>query len=166
MSFNFTLTESETERENLLDGDYVAVIRKVEEKMDKYGTYILVEEELLSPVDVEGRRVFERFYTGAYDEEKQKWGKSFFSRMCKQLLDTRGSLVVDVDALIGKHYIKTVKNNTAANGKTYQNTTNRILIEGEVMPQPEDKAAMYGKLAAPSQETPKQSWPIDDEVPF
>lgn len=165
MSIEYRVTE--TERENLLDGDYVAVLRSIEEKMDKYGSYLVVEDELLSPVDFEGRRDFERFYTGAYDEEKKKRALWAFSKLCKQLLpNIKAGEVVKTYELVGKHYIKTVKNNIGANGKAYQNTTNRILIEAEVMPQPEDKAAMYGKLALPVQESPKQVWPIDDEVPF
>jgi len=164
MSIEYKVTE--TERENLLDGDYVAVLKSIEEKMDKYGSYFMVEEELLSPVDCEGRREFERFYTGAYDEERKKRADWAFSKFCKQLLPIKSGEILKLDGLVGKHYIKTVKNNIGANGKAYQNTTNRILVEGEVMQQPEDKAAMYGKLAAPSQEPPKQAWPIDDEVPF
>jgi hypothetical protein len=164
MSIEYRVTE--TERENLFDGDYVAVLRSIEEKMDKHGSYFVVEEELLSPVDVEGRREFERFYTGAYDAERKKRSDWGFSKFCKQLLPIKAGEVLKLEDLVGKHYIKTVKNNVGANGKVYQNTTNRILIEGEVTPQPEDKAAMYGKLAVPSQEPTKQSWPIDDEVPF
>lgn len=166
MSFKYTVTESEEQRENLLDGDYVAVIRNIEEKMDKYGSYVLVEEELLSPVDVQGRKEFERFYTGAYDEEKQKWGNIFFSRMCKQLLGVSASSVIDSDALIGKHFTKTVKNEIAKNGKAYQNTTNRVLIEGDAIPAIIDKTVMYGKIALPNQAVSETNWPVDDEVPF
>ncbi len=166
MSFKFTVTESEAERENLLDGDYVSVIRSVEEKMDKYGVYVLVEEELLSPVDVEGRREFERFYTGAYDAEKQKWGQIFFSRMCKQLLGISGSSVIDSDALVGKHFIKTVKNNIGKGEKVFQNTTNRVLIEGESIAPIIDKTVLYGKIAVPNQGASETAWPVDDEVPF
>jgi hypothetical protein len=159
MSIEYRITE--TERENLLDGDYVAVIKKVEEKMDKYGSYFEVEEELLSPVDVEGRREFERFYTGAYDEDKKRKSEWAFSKLCKQLLPLKTGEILKIEHLVGKHFIKTVKNNIGTSGRAYQNTVSRILIEDLLsIPQREDKRP------SPPQETAKSDWPIDDEVPF
>lgn len=159
MSIEYKITA--TEKENLLDGDYVAVIKKVEEKMDKYGSYFEVEEELLSPVDVEGRREFERFYTGAYDDDKKIKSGWAFSKLCKQLLPLKTGDLVKVDHLVGKHFIKTVKNNIGTSGRAYQNTVNRILIEDlSSIPQREERQP------SPQQEAAKLEWPVDDEVPF
>ena len=168
--------ENEPERLNLSDGDYIAVILNVEEKMDKYGTYIQVEEEFLDPPEVNGYNNFERFYTGAYDEEKQKWGKIFFSRLCKQLLGVSGSSDIDTDDLIGKRFIKTIKNTIGKNGNSYQNTTNRVLIKdnsslsttisaNSSLSIPE-ATVLYGNIAIPNKSEPGNADPLNDEVPF
>jgi len=163
MGFEFKIVQ--TDRENLLDGDYVAVIRSMEEKTDKYGDYILVEEELLSPVDVQGRIEYERFYIGSYEQIKKERAVEQFSIFCKQLSTLKDGDVLKSEHLIGKKFIKTIKNNTANNGKVYANTVGRLLIEDSIDRASAIQTVLYGKIAIPKAEATGE-WPIEDEVPF
>ena len=167
MSFNFTIVE--TERENLPNGDYTAIVRSVEEKMDKYGSYVEVQHEILDPVQYIGRTEYERFYIGSYETVKQGRAKWQFSVLCKQLTGLKTGEALTEGNLVGKKFILTIKNNEADNGKVYQNTENRRLLPNQdeepavttVAPSP----TMYGNIEITPQVL-SNAWPINDDVPF
>ncbi len=158
MALNYTITE--TKRDNLHDGDYTAIVKGIEEKMDKYGSFIQIEEEIVDPAAHYGRIEYERFYIGAYDQTKKERAVYQFSRFCKQLSGLETGDVLTDDDLIGKKFILTIKNNIGNDGKIYQNTVNRVLI-----PSTTEETIQYGGLSIP-QEPVQSNKPLNDEVPF
>lgn len=163
---NFTVTE--TERENLKDGDYIGIIRSISEKMDKYGAYINIEWELIDPLVVAGRLENERFYIGSYDQIKKERAVYQFSKFCKQLHNLKVGEKLSRDILIGKKAQITIKNNLADNGNVYQNTINRMLIEDQDHPLDQKGSSMYGGTSVPLVDyiDPIPTGTYNDEVPF
>lgn len=153
---NFTVTE--TERENLKDGEYIGIIRDMSEKVDKYGAYINVEWEIVDPLEVAGRIENERFYIGSYDQIKKERAVYQFSIFCKQLYNLKVGEKLTRDLLIGRKAELTVKNNIADNGRAYQNIVGRKLLEAH-------QAIMYGSINI-STEPDIPSGTYNDEVPF
>jgi hypothetical protein len=145
MTISFII--GETQRENLKDGDYIAVIKNLEEKMDKFGSYFEIEVSILEPNEYSGRVETERFYVGSDDEKKRKMAKWQFSLLCKQLTSLKTGEAITGDKLLNKKFKMTVKNNMSENGKVYQNTVNRVLIESQ-------------------EYLPEQNKPLNDDVPF
>lgn len=170
MSINWTITE--TKKENLIDGDYIVELKNIEEKMDKYGTYIQIEERIEDPSEYEGRMEYERFYVGAYDQQRKERAVYSFSKYCKQISGLKTGEVTTNAHLLGKRYIKTIKNAISENnGQIYQNTINRILVpttNKTSNPTPTNNSVntvTYGGISIP--QTPSNSaQPLNDEVPF
>ena len=161
---NFEFTISETEHENLHDGNYIAIVGSVEEKMDKYGTYVSVEWNIQEPEAFWGRSHAERFYIGHNDEFRKGKAVAAFSRFCKQISNLQTGDKLTDDHLVGKKAELTIKNNISADGKVYVNVINRMLVGDTNSPDNGDNTVMYGKIAIP-QET-QTFEPLNDEVPF
>lgn len=163
MSINFEIPE--TDRENLNDGEYLAVLKEITEEMDKWGSYVKITEQLEG-----GYLRYERFYTGSFDEVKKQRAIKSFGIFCKQLSGFQtGQIITDSD-LLGKKYILAIKN-SEYNGKMYENAVKRTLVEApaiDAQPQQQQEAAQtmqYGGIGIPQTPAPSNK-PLNDEVPF
>ena len=155
----------ETQRENLPDGDYTAVVKHIEEKMDKYGTYIQIEEEITHPSEYSGRLETERFYIGAYDDTKKNRAKWQFSVLCKQLCGLKTGEALSEGNIVNKKFVLTIKNNSSDNGKVYQNTVRRVVLPNQEASEVKSDTVMYGNIGIQSDQ-PVYTKPLNDEVPF
>lgn len=179
MSFSYTITE--TEKENLPDGDVIADLVSVEEKVFTYNgqmnSAVVIGWDIIDPVELTGRTEYETFYTGHSDPKKAAFGKWKFSVLCKQIAQLKTGETVSREHLLGKRAQLTVKNNVADNGKVYQNFVNRVLLPSQskadvaiAIASLRDAGAAsnsltYGGIQIP--EVPSVSTvPLNDEVPF
>ncbi|MGN6560780.1 MAG: hypothetical protein ACTHJ2_09675 [Candidatus Nitrosocosmicus sp.] len=171
MSFSYTIPEP-YKKENLPNGQYLAKLKSIEEKMDKYGTYIEIEEEYLDPGEHLGRIDTERFYVGAYDQKKKERGVNSFNIFCKQVANLSPGEILTDSHMLDKKYIKTIENNMGKNGFMYQNTKERILVSSQptnkVLAEQQaanNESVLYGKIAVLQQPAPVYQQ-LNDEVPF
>lgn len=173
MAFTYTITE--TEKENLPNGDYIGILRSVEEKVYSYNGqmnfYVSVGWEILDPIEYQGRMEYEEFYTGHSDKKKSDKGKWRFSTLCKQIAQRRTGETIAEEHLVGKKAILTIENNTLENGKTYQNIINRVLLPSQSNKEASENVSMLdpvgiagsGMVAMQASNPPI---PLNDEVPF
>ena len=154
MSFSYTITE--TEKENLPDGDVIADLVSVEDKIFNYNgkmnSAVVVGWDIIEPMEFM-RREYETFYTGHSDPKKAAFGKWKFSVLCKQIAQLKTGETVTKENLIGKRAQLTIKNNIADNGKNYQNIVNRVLL-----PSKSNHESNINSI--------NSDHPLNDDVPF
>lgn len=169
MALNFEIPE--TDRENLNNGEYLAVLKEIVEEMDKWGSYVKITEQLNG-----GYLRYERFYTGYFDEAKKLRAIKSFGKFCKQLSGFKTGQIITDDDLLGKKYILTI-NNAEYNGKMYENVVKRALVEAPSMNEDfktslidrvvtgDVATTQYGVISIPQTPAPSNQ-PLNDEVPF
>lgn len=163
MALNFEIPE--TDRENLNDGEYLAVLKEIVEEMDKWGSYVKITEQLDG-----GYLRYERFYTGSFDEAKKLRAIKSFGIFCKQLSGFKTGQIITDNDLLGKKYILTIKN-TEYNGKMYENVVKRTLVEAPALEEKTQQqqavaqTVQYGAIGIPQTPAPSKQ-PLNDEVPF
>lgn len=170
MTFSYTITE--TEKDNLPDGAYIAVLKSVEDKIFSYNGqmigYISVGWELLDPQEYIGRMEYENFYTGHTDEKKMNRAKWQFSILCKQIAQLKTGETVADKHLVGKKAQLIVQNNIyEKNGKTYQNIVERILLPSQSNKDTTNQIiGIAGSGMHPFQAPTLPSDALNDDVPF
>lgn len=162
----FTYKIRETEYENLKDGEYLAQLKGIEEKMNEYGSYIQISEQLQG-----GRMRYQKFDVGSNDPKKQDRGHKDFSTFCSQLSGLSTGHDISDQGLLNKKYILTIKNIELKNGNMWEKAVKRTLVEApplEAMPQQQQPVAQnmqYGGIGIP-QNPVTSNQPLNDEVPF
>lgn len=162
MSYIYTITE--TEKQNLPDGQYIEEITSIEEKMYSYQdnmiTYVEVKWEVHFPDEYKGREEIEKFYIAHSDPIKASKAKRKFSELCKQMTGMKTGEALNTGSIIGKKALVTVKNNVSdKDGKLYQNILNRVLLPSKelnsgIQSQAKEGSLTYGGLKIP-QEIPQ-----------
>lgn len=162
MSFTFEI--GETRYENLANGDYLVVLKGIEEKINEYGTYIQIVEQVDG-----GRMRYQKFNVGHTDEKKRATGIKDFSTFCSQLTGLTKGQKVNGQHLLNKKYILTILNIQFENGNVFEKAVKRVLVEAPPLVSPTDMQApntmQYGGIGIPQQPAASNQ-PLNDDVPF
>ena len=162
MAFVWEMTE--TGKEKLKDGEYLAVLKGIEEKMNEWGSYIQIEEELDG-----GRIRYEKFHVGHNDQKKKERAIKSFNLFCFDLTGSALGTQIEEKELLNKKYILTIKNITLDNGNIWEKAVSRSPVEAPAL-EDEGKietpsAIQYGKINI-QQPIPGTQTTLNDEVPF
>lgn len=161
----FTYKIRETEYENLKDGEYLAQLKGIEEKINEYGSYIQIMEQLEG-----GRMRYQKFDIGNSDPKKEERAHKDFSTFCSQLSGYATGVDISDESLINKKYILTIKNIEMKSGNMWEKAVKRTLVEAPALDaQPHEQTAVqtmqYGGIGIPQTPAPSNK-PLNDEVPF
>lgn len=164
MAFVWEITE--TGREKLADGEYLAALKFIDEKIDEYGSYFQIAEQLEG-----GKMRYEKFYVGHSDPEKKKKAIKSFNLFCFDLTGMPLGTKLDEKELINKKYILTIKNIVFENGNTWGKAVSRARVEAPKLDEEVASAigaptTQYGGIAIPQTNFAAPSAPLNDEVPF
>lgn len=162
MAFVWEITE--TGKEKLADGEYLAVLKGIEEKINEYGNYIQIEEELDG-----GRIRYEKFHVGHTDQKKKERAIKSFNLFCFDLTGCALGTKIDEKELLNKKYILTIKNIMFDNGNIWEKAVSRTPVEAAALevgsPIETPSVMQYGKINIP-ETIPLIQSNINDEVPF
>jgi len=164
MAFVWEITE--TGREKLADGEYLAALKFIDEKIDEYGSYIQIAEQL------EGGKIrYEKFYVGHNDMEKRKKAIKSFNLFCFDITGMPLGSKLDEKELLNKKYILTIKNIIFENGNTWEKAASRVRVEAPKLDEEETSSiptptTQYGGIAIPQTAFVAPTTPLNDEVPF
>lgn len=164
MSFTWEITE--TGKEKLADGEYLAQLKSIEEKINEYGNYIQIAEQLDG-----GRMRYEKFPVGHSDPKKAERAIKAFNLFCYDLTGFELGKKASESDLLSAKYILTIKNITFDNGNVWEKAASRVRVQAptiDAQPQQQQEAVQtmqYGGIGIPQTPAPSNK-PLNDEVPF
>lgn len=160
MSFTWEITETGTEK--ISDGEYLAALNSIEEKINEYGSYIQISEQLDG-----GKMRYEKFHVGHSDEKKRERAIKSFSLFCFDLTGKPLGTRIEEKELLSKKYILTIKNIIFDNGNVWEKAVSRVLVAAPALsdlPEPQS-TVQYGAIGIPQQPVVSNQ-PLNDDVPF
>ena len=172
MLSNFTVTKVE-EYKVIPEGQYIAQVEHIEYVRHNFGNYIIVNWNILSPSEFEGKVHQERYQIEHDDNQVREIAINNFNKFCQSIGELKeGDNPTEDNFLykIGKIYIR--HRTGKKDGKTYTNIASMELHKpNQTKTAPHDDTKLNAVLEACGMgkmpEKPKASEaPLNDDVPF